>query len=98
MRLTQRLRNRAKDVLFFPLLTPYWRGQLNGKVICLLYHRVDAPEKNSFLARGGSPVISPGELERELAFLKRLGAVFLTLADLRKGAFPHGKEFGVVVS
>lgn len=98
MKQVQRLRNRARDLLFVPALDRYWRGKLRGHIICLLYHRVDSPENNAFLTLGGSPVIRPSDLEEELRFLKRQGATFLTFADLRKGVLPDGDEFGVIVS
>jgi peptidoglycan/xylan/chitin deacetylase (PgdA/CDA1 family) len=93
-----RVYNRSKDLLFNPALDRYWRRQLSGLVICLLYHRVDSPSNNQFLSMGGSPVISPCDLDRELRFLKTQGAMFLTFADLRNGVFPGDSEFGVIIS
>jgi peptidoglycan/xylan/chitin deacetylase (PgdA/CDA1 family) len=93
-----RVYNRSKDLLFVPALDRYWRGRLYGRVICLLYHRVDSASNNQFLSVGGSPVIPPADLENELRFLKTQGAMFLTFADLRKGIFPGPTEFGVIVS
>lgn len=93
-----RLYNRSKDYLFLPPFDGYWRRRLNGRVICLLYHRVDEPENNRFLTSGGSPVISPHELEADLRLLKSLGARFLTFGDLRQDIFPDNSEFGVIIS
>src|SRR5689334_13033607 len=98
MRQLARVYNRSKDVFFLPPLDRYWRRRLYGRVICLLYHRVDAPSHHEFLTQGGSPVISPAELEAELRFFKQQGAMFLTFADLRRGVFPDRSEFAVIVS
>jgi peptidoglycan/xylan/chitin deacetylase (PgdA/CDA1 family) len=98
MPILSRLQNRSKDLLFLPLFTKFWLNRARGKVICLLYHRVDDPGNNSFLTRGGSPVISPEELRGDLKFLRSLGAHFLTFSDLRNGIFPETSEFGVIVS
>ncbi len=93
-----RLANRAADLLFLPPLDRLWRRRLRGKVMCLLYHRVDRPGRLPFLDRFGVPPIAPEELRAELAFLQRRGARFLTFADLRRGRFPAAGEFGVIVS
>src|SRR6266404_4526519 len=98
MQRAARLYNRSKDFLFAWPFHGYWKRKLNERVICLLYHRVDEPENNKFLSRGGSPVISPSELEADLRFLKNSGARFLTFADLRCGTFPDPTEFGVIIS
>ncbi len=66
--------------------------------MALVYHRVDDPLIYPFLTKGGTPVISPEELEGELMILHGYGARFLTLADLRKGIFPASDEFGVIVT
>jgi len=94
----RRLANRAQDLLFLPPFDPYWRRQLNGKVLCLLYHRVDHPGRVPFLDRFGVPPIPPGTLLNELRFLKMQGADFLTFADLRDGYFPSRNRFAVIVS
>jgi len=94
----RRLANRAKDLLFLPPFDPYWRRQLSGKVLCLLYHRVDDPGRVPFLDRFGVPPIPPGTLLNELRFLKMQGADFLTFADLRDGYFPGRNQFGVIIS
>ena len=70
----RRLANRAKDLLFLPPFDAYWRRRLNGKVLCLLYHRVDHPGRFPFLDRFGVPPIAPGTLLNELSFLKMKGA------------------------
>jgi peptidoglycan/xylan/chitin deacetylase (PgdA/CDA1 family) len=93
-----RVANRAADLLFLPPLDRLWRRRLRGKVLCLLYHRVDQPGRVPFLDRFGVPPIPPGELAAELGFLQRRGARFLTYADLRAGRFPSAEEFGVIVS
>jgi len=93
-----RAANRAADLLFVPPLDRLWRRRLRGKVLSLLYHRVDQPGRVPFLDRFGVPPITPGELAAELAFLQRRGARFLTDADLRAGRFPSAEEFAVIVS
>ncbi|MCT0207915.1 polysaccharide deacetylase family protein [Synechococcus sp. CS-1332] len=93
-----RLANRAADLLFLPPLDRFWRRRLRGKVLCLLYHRVDQPGRVPFLDRFGVPPIPPAALAAELAFLQRRGARFLTYADLRAGRFPAAEEFAVIVS
>ncbi len=71
---------------------------MRGVVTCLLYHRVDDPARHEFLRHGGSPVIPPEELARDLRFLRDLGARFLTFADLRAGQFVEAGEAGIIVS
>jgi peptidoglycan/xylan/chitin deacetylase (PgdA/CDA1 family) len=71
---------------------------MRGRIACLVYHRVGEADDLSFLTRGGSPVIGPRQLERELGRLARLGARFGTFADLRNGWFPGPREIGVIVS
>ncbi len=93
-----RAANRAADLLFLPPLDRLWLRRLRGKVLCLLYHRVDRPGRETFLDRFGVPPIPPEELAAELGVLRRRGARFLTYADLRAGRFPTGSEFGVIVS
>jgi peptidoglycan/xylan/chitin deacetylase (PgdA/CDA1 family) len=93
-----RLANRAADLLFVPPMDGLWRRRLRGKVLCLLYHRVDQPGRVPFLDRFGVPPIPAVELADELRFLQRQGARFLTFADLRQGRFPAGDGFGVIVS
>ena len=94
----RRVANRAKDLLFLPPFDPYWRRRLNGKVLCLLYHRVDHPGGFPFLDRFGVPPIPAETLLSELSFLKMQGAHFLTFSDLRDGYFPRRDQFGVIVS
>ena len=96
--LLKRLLNRSKDLLFIPPLDPYWRRQLNGKILCLLYHRVDDSGRCDFLDRFGVPPIPPRDLLEELGFLKAQGAHFMTFSDLRHGYFPGPDQFGVIVS
>ncbi|WP_216920827.1 polysaccharide deacetylase family protein [Synechococcus sp. CCAP 1479/9] len=93
-----RAANRAADLLFLPPLDRLWRRRLRGKVLCLLYHRVEEPGRVPFLDRFGVPPIPPDELAAELGFLRRHGARFLTYADLRAGRFPSAEEFAVIVS
>lgn len=99
MSLAGRLANRAKDLLFVAGTERYWRRRLRGRTMALVYHRVADPDENcSFLARGGTPVINPSELAREIGFLKDMGARFLTFADLRAGRYPSDSEFGIVLT
>ncbi len=93
-----RAANRAADLLFLPPLDRLWRRRLRGKVLCLLYHRVEEPGRVPFLDRFGVPPIPPAALAAELGFLRRNGARFLTYADLRAGRFPSAEEFAVIVS
>lgn len=93
-----RVANRAADLLFLPPLDRLWRRRLRGKVLCLLYHRVDEPGREPFLDRFGVPPIPPAALAAELGFLQRRGARFLTYADLWAGRFPSPGEFAVIVS
>ena len=98
MSLMRRLANRAKDLLFLPGTERYWCGRLRGKTMALVYHRVADPAEYPFLARGGTPVIRPEQLAREIEFLKSQGARFLTFADLRDGRYPDDGEFGIVLT
>jgi peptidoglycan/xylan/chitin deacetylase (PgdA/CDA1 family) len=98
MSLARRLVNRAKDLLFLPGTERYWRRRLHGKTMALVYHRVDDPAEYPFLTRGGTPVIRPEQLAREIEFLKSQGARFLTFADLRAGHYPDEDEFGIVLT
>jgi peptidoglycan/xylan/chitin deacetylase (PgdA/CDA1 family) len=93
-----RVLNRSRDYLFSSLLDKYWREKLLGKVMCLLYHRVDRPDNYEFMNHAGIPVISPHDLEFELRFLAKQGAIFLTFSDLRDGLFPDSSDFGVIIS
>jgi peptidoglycan/xylan/chitin deacetylase (PgdA/CDA1 family) len=93
-----RLANRAADLLFVPPLDRLWRRRQRGKVLCLLYHRVDEPGRIPWLDRFGVPPIRPAELATELGVLQRRGVRFLTFADLRQGRFPAPGEVGVIVS
>ncbi len=96
--LTSRLANRSKDyILFNPLLEERWLRAARGRITALLYHRIDAPERFPFLARGGSPVTTPTEFGADLALLTRLGARFFTFADIGEGRFPERDEFGVAL-
>jgi len=94
----RRVSNRAKDLLFLPGTGRLWRERLKGKVMALVYHRVDDPSRFDFLERGGTPVIRPEALADELAWLKAHGARFKTLADLRRGELPAADEWGVLVT
>ncbi|MCP9899253.1 polysaccharide deacetylase family protein [Cyanobium sp. Cruz CV13-4-11] len=93
-----RAANRAADLLFLPPLDRLWLRRLRGKVLCLLYHRVDEPGREPFLDRFGVPPIPAAALAAELGVLRRHGARFLTYADLRAGRFPSGSEIEVFVS
>jgi len=94
----KRILNRSKDYLFaLPGFERMWINQLKGKVSCLLYHRVEAYGKHDFLDRGGSPVISEADFDREISYLKKLPTQFYTLADLNKGKFPDKDTIGIVI-
>lgn len=96
--LAGRLANRARDLWFARPLTAFWQRAMRGRITCLLYHRVDEPEADPFLTRGGSPVTRPEQLRRELGFLQGLGVRFGTFEELRRGWFPAADEIGVIVS
>lgn len=98
MSLVQRALHRSADLCFVPPLDKLWRQRLLGKVICLLYHRVDEPGRAPFLERFGTPPIPPDQLHDELQFLKSRGARFMTFSDLRQNRFPQADQFGVIVS
>ena len=98
MRLLKRLSNRGRDLLFVPPLDRHWRRRRRGRTDCLLYHRVDLPGQVPFLDAYGVPPIPPEQLEAELAFLQRQGALFLTFADLLRGVQPPPDRFAVLVS
>src|SRR5947207_10847783 len=97
MQLIRRIANRSKDALFLAPLDRVWTGGMRGKVTCFLYHRVGEPT-GDFLDRGGSPVITPRELERDLHLLQSIGALFLTFEDLRNGRFPTSDQIGAIIS
>ncbi|MFN5697695.1 MAG: polysaccharide deacetylase family protein, partial [Cyanobacteriota bacterium] len=98
MPLLNRLTNRGRDLLFVPPLDRHWRRRRRGRTDCLLYHRVDLPGQVPFLDAYGVPPIPPEQLEGELAFLQRQGALFLTFADLRRGMQPPADRVAVLVS
>lgn len=97
MSFVARLVNRLFDAAFSQPLEPLWQRRLRGRVLCLLYHRVDDTGRFPFLDHGGSPNISPKELERDVSFWVERGATFGTFRDLRKGWFPGPTEIGVIV-
>src|SRR5262245_26181086 len=86
LRLTKRVFNRSLDLFFqIPALDDFWFSRSKGTAICLCYHRVDNPSNHAFLTQGGVPAIEPAALERDLSFLQKKGARFLTFDDLRAG-------------
>ncbi len=93
-----RVLNRGRDLLFMPGTQRLWRSRLGGRAHTLIYHRVAPREERAFLAQGGCPTISPEEFERDVGFLKEIGARFMTFADLREGQFPNSNEFGVLIT
>ncbi|MEB3303707.1 MAG: polysaccharide deacetylase family protein [Cyanobacteriota bacterium] len=97
MALLKRVANRGLDLLFPPGSEEVWAQRLRGRILCLLYHRVDEPGRIPFLDHYGVPPIPPRELKEELDLLSGLGADFLTFADLRRGHFPGPSNFGVIV-
>jgi peptidoglycan/xylan/chitin deacetylase (PgdA/CDA1 family) len=93
-----RVAHRSRDLLFLAPFDRFWRNGLLGKVMCVLYHRVDQRGAVPFLDRFGAPAITREELTHELRILIGRGARFMTFADLRRGDFPGDSEFGVIVS
>jgi peptidoglycan/xylan/chitin deacetylase (PgdA/CDA1 family) len=94
----RRIANRSKDyVLFNPWLESYWLTRARGRIAALLYHQVDTPARNAFLAKGGSPVITETQFRRELQFLRTKGARFFTFDEIIAGIYPNRDEFGVAV-
>ena len=91
-----RLLNRSRDMLFIPVFEGYWSKRLQGKVTCLLYHRIGETD-NDVLSKIGVPIITPAQFERDLRLLRDLGVRFLTFADLRHGYFPSDQEIGIVI-
>jgi len=67
-------------------------------VTCLVYHRVDNLHNNSFLTRGGSPVIPPDAFAKEMLFFIKIGAKFFTFKQLMEGKFPKPDECGFIIS
>lgn len=96
--LLPRLRHRSRDLLFLPWFDAHWRRRLQGRVLCLLYHRVAERTVDDPLAGYGVPPITPQELAAELQFLSRQGARFLRFSDLRAGPFPGPDQLAVIVS
>lgn len=81
----ERILNRSKDILFAGgFSTGWWMGRNAGRLTGICYHRVDDPSRFEFLERGGLPVISPEQLEKELSFLKKSGARFTTFRQLEQ--------------
>jgi peptidoglycan/xylan/chitin deacetylase (PgdA/CDA1 family) len=93
-----RLANRSRDALFLPPFDVLWRRRMCGKVMALVYHRVDQPGNVPFLDQCGVPPIPPQELASELRFLQRQGATFLTFDDLWQGRTLAPGGFGVIVT
>jgi peptidoglycan/xylan/chitin deacetylase (PgdA/CDA1 family) len=94
----ERLINRGRDFWFLRPLDRLALRPMRGVVTCYVYHRVDDPMHHAFLTRGGSPVITPRELEKDIRFLQSQGARFFTFEDLRKGRWPAPSEIGVILS
>ena len=93
-----RIFNRSMDYLTaLPGIERKWVNRLKGKVSCLLYHRVEDYGEQPFLDKGGSPVISVKDFERELVYLKQLPTQFYTLAQLSRGQFPDKDTIGIVI-
>jgi peptidoglycan/xylan/chitin deacetylase (PgdA/CDA1 family) len=97
-RVLTRLLNRGRDFWFLRPLDRLAVQPMRGVVTCYVYHRVDDPKRHPFLTRGGSPVIAPRELEKDIRFLQLLDARFFTFEDLRKGRYPARSEIGVILS
>lgn len=94
----KRALNRSRDLLF--AMPGYERrliDELKGKVSCLLYHRIEAYGNHEFLDRGGSPVISVTDFDRELGYLSGLPVQFYTLEELKSGRFPDRHTIGIVI-
>ena len=94
----KRILNRSKDYLAaISFVEQQWINQLKGKVSCLLYHRIENYAEHDFLDKGGSPVTSPGDFDKELSYLKTLPTRFYTLEDLSSGQFPDSETIGIVI-
>ena len=99
MNIFKRIANRSLDyILFNRWMEPYWLERMRGKIMCLLYHRVDYPDNNSFLTRGGSPVIKPEDFENDLKFYLDHDARFMSFSDLRENNFPSPSEIGIIIT
>jgi len=96
--LSVRIANRLKDLLFLPPFDSFWLRARAGTVTSLVYHRVGDSDLTRFLSEGGTPVIEPEALHRELAHLKGQGVRFMTYRDLREGEWPSGGEIGGIVT
>jgi len=96
--LARRVVYRAGDAFFPAFADPIWRQRVLGTVRCLLYHRIGTTGEFPFLDAWSGAPLEPATLAKDLLFLQRQGAQFLTLADLREGRFPGPREFGVIVS
>ncbi len=94
----RRLLYRSLDLAFPAIADPFWRARVRGTVRCLLYHRVGRVGEFPFLDEHGGAVVEADQLRRDIQFMARQGARFLTFSDLRRGVFPGKREFGVVVS
>ena len=71
---------------------------LNGKITCLLYHRIVSQSDHPWLEAGGVPYTSPSAFHDQLAELVRLGGEFFTLDDVNQGEKPASNRPGFVIS
>ncbi len=84
MNVVERVINRSRDVLFIGSWSDhFWAERLNGRALCLCFHRVDSARGFPFLAEGGVPVIDPVDLKADILFLKNKGFRFITFEDMR---------------
>ena len=74
------------------------RRIMDGKITCLLYHRVVQDHERPWIEQGGVPVTRPSSFEHHLKLLKEIGCRFFTLQQIAAGQYPEPDEAGVVVT
>jgi len=94
----KRTLNRCKDYLsILPSVERNWINNLKGKISCLLYHRIEDYGEFEYLDKGGSPVTSPDDFEREISYLMTLPVKFYTFDSLQSDEFPNADTVGIVI-
>lgn len=81
-----------------PWITSRNLRHLNGKITCLLYHRIAPQSDNPWLEAGGVPYTSPLAFRQQMAELIRLGGEFFTLDDVNEGKRPKSNQPGFVIT